>query len=91
MRFKPTKNKVLVKADIPDDVSDGGVVLPKDRKDDPKDSPNTGIVVAIGESDRDPGFKKGDRIVFTDFFTTPTGKKDFMFVDMDDIVAVVED
>lgn len=91
MKLRPTKDKVLVRADIPDDVSDGGVALPKDRAGDPKDNPNTGTVIRVGESDRDPGIKKGDRIVFTDFFTAPTGEKHFYLVDMKNIVGVIED
>ena len=91
MKLKPTKNRALIRVKVPEDISAGGVVLPRDREGDPKDNPNNGKIIDLGESDRDPGFKVGDRVVFTNHWTTATGMKDVFVVDFDDIVAVIED
>ena len=89
MRLRPTKNKALIRVEIPDDVSDGGIALPVDRKDDPKDNPNIGIVLALGETDRTPECKVGDRVLFTDFYESATGEKGVYVVDQSDIAAVM--
>lgn len=93
MKLRPTAGKALIKAEIPPDVSEGGIALPVDREGDPKDNPNIGIVLAVGpplDGTVLPDIKKGDRVLFTDFWTTKTGQKDVYVVEQKDIVAVLE-
>ncbi len=95
MKLKPSPGRCLVKAEIAEDISPGGIALPADREGDPKGDPNIGTVVDIGESldgTVTPCVKIGDRVLFTDFITTrPPGKDENIFiVDFDDIAAVLE-
>lgn len=96
MKLTPTPGRCLIKAEIAEDVSPGGVALPRDREGDPKDNPTIGTVVDIGaalDGTVTPCVKIGDRVLFTDFITTrPPGKdEDVYIVDFDDIAAVLED
>ena len=93
MKLRPTAGNTLVRAEIPEDVSEGGIALPVNRKGDPKDNPQIGKVLAVGpplDGTVLPEIKIGDRVVFTDFWTTPTGKKHVYVVEQKDIVAVIE-
>ncbi len=96
MKLTPSPGRCLIRAEIPEDVSPGGIALPVDREGDPKDNPNIGIVVSIGASKEPgrltPGVKVGDRVLFVDFITTrPPGKDENIYiVDYDDIAAVLE-
>lgn len=98
MKLRPTTGKVLVKAFIPEDVSPGGILLPQDRAGDPKDDPRIGTVLAVGPPMViDCGrvvpmpVKKGDKIIFTDFHTSPTGIENGLMVCQEDIAAIIED
>ena len=98
MKLIPTAGKALIKAEIPEDITDGGVLLPTDREGDPKDNPQIGKVIAIGPPEVKPTglemtmqVKVDDRVIFTDFYQTITGQKDAYFVEQRDIVAVIED
>ncbi len=96
MKLKPSPGRCLIRAEIPEDVSKGGIALPTDREGDPKDNPTIGTVIDIGEAldgTVTPIVKIGDRVLFTDFITTrPPGKdEDIYIVDFDDIAAVIED
>lgn len=95
MKLRPSPGRCLVRAEIPEDVSPGGIALPVDREGDPKDNPNIGIVVAFGppkDGTLTPDINIGDRVLFTDFITTrPPGEdKDVYIVDFEDIAAVIE-
>lgn len=95
MKLRPTPGRCLIKAEIAEDISEGGIALPIDREGDPKGDPNIGTVVAIGpplDGTAIPDVKIGDRVLFTDFITTrPPGKdEDVYIVDYDDIAGVIE-
>ncbi len=96
MKLRPSPGRCLVRAEIPEDISDGGIVLPVDREGDPKDNPNIGVVVDIGPSKATgrltPDVRIGDRVLFVDFITTrPPGKDEHVYiVDFEDIAAVIE-
>ncbi len=95
MKLRPSPGRCLVRAEIPEDVSPDGIVLPIDREDDPKDNPHIGIVVAFGppkDGTLTPDINIGDRVLFTDFITTrPPGKEENVYVvDFEDIAAVIE-
>ena len=98
MKLTPTPGKILVKAIIPEDVSPGGILLPMDREGDPKDDPRIGIVLAVGSPTVlktgqviPMPVKEGDKIIFTDFHTSPTGIQNGIVIDQEDIAAVIED
>ena len=91
MKLRPTKDRVFVKVTVPEDISDGGIALPVDREGDPKDNPDRGVIVDMGDMDEMvPDIKVGDTVVFKDHYTTNTGMKDVLIIDMKDILAVLE-
>ena len=97
MKLTPTPGRVLIKAEIPEDISEGGIILPEDRDGDPKDNPQFGIVMAVGPPTIKKNgkkipmpVKKGERVIFKDFYHTVTGIVNAFFVDQNDIIAVIE-
>ena len=100
MKLKPTTGKILVEAEIPEDITKGGVVLPTDRAGDPKDNPNIGKVLAVGPNmvkqsglEVQMPVKVGDRIIFTDFHTTkgPGMNSKTFIIDQEDVAAIIEE
>lgn len=102
MKIKPIPGKVLIQAIIPPDVSNGGILLPTDREGDPKDHPQYGKVLVIGEGMTDKygnktamPCKMGEKIIFCDSWSTEEKEMGItdgrMFVDQEDILAVYED
>lgn len=95
MKLRPSPGRCLIKAEIAEDISDGGIVLPTDREGDPKGDPNIGTVIDIGaplDGTVMPDVKIGDRVLFVDFITTrPPGKDENIYiVDFVDIAGVIE-
>lgn len=70
MKFKPTKDNILVKVDRKPDTTPGGLALPANSSD----RPSQGEVIAVGDGlfDDNGGRKKmevkvGDRVVFSTY------------------------
>ncbi len=102
MKIKPVPGKVLIQAIIPPDVSTGGILLPTDREGDPKDHPQYGTVLLVGEGMQNKWghtvpmpCKPGQKIIFCDSWSTESKEMNItdgrMFVDQEDILAVYED
>ncbi len=97
VNITPLGNKVLVKRDEAESVTDSGIVLPESAKDRPK----TGVVQAVGEGnlntetgEREPlTLKKGDRVIFSSYAGTEInleGEDDLMIMTESDILAIID-
>jgi chaperonin GroES len=88
MKFKPLGERALVKVVEREETTASGIVLP----DTAKEKPQTAEVVAVGETD-DIKVSQGDIIVFAKYSGTEItlDGEDYMILDADDILGVVED
>ena len=96
MKFKPLGSRALVKLVEREEKTASGIVLP----DTAKDKPQTAQIVAVGEGKLDDNgnrvaleAKEGDVIVFAKYSGTEISLdgEDYMILDADDILGVVED
>lgn len=96
MKFKPLGSRALVKIVEREEKTASGIVLP----DTAKDKPQTAQIVAVGEGKLDDNgnrvtldAKEGDVIVFAKYSGTEIklDGEDYMILDADDILGVVED
>ncbi len=95
MNFKPLGDRALVKIVEREEQTASGIVLP----DTAKEKPQTAEVVAVGEGKlEDNGqrvpldFSQGDVIVFAKYSGTEISLEgdDYMILDADDILGIVE-
>ena len=87
MNFRPLGERALVKMVEREEKTASGIVLP----DTAKERPQTAEVVAVGEGD-DLKVSQGDIIVFAKYSGTEISLdgEDYMILDADDILGVVE-
>ncbi len=95
MKFKPLGARALVKMVEREQTTESGIVLP----DTAKEKPQTAEVVAVGDGkvDKDGqhvevGVSQGDEVVFARYSGTEIklDGEDYMVLDADDILGVVE-
>jgi chaperonin GroES len=88
MKLKPLGERALVKVVEREETTPSGIVLP----DTAKEKPQTAEVVAVGEAD-EVKVNEGDVIVFAKYSGTEItlDGEDYMILDADDILGVVED
>lgn len=95
MNFKPLGGRALVKLIEREQTTASGIVLP----DTAKEKPQTAEIVAVGEGKLDDSgkrvpmeVKESDVIVFAKYSGTEISLEgtDFMILDADDILGVVE-
>jgi chaperonin GroES len=88
MKFRPLGERALVKMVEREETTASGIVLP----DTAKEKPQTAEVVAVGEAD-EVKVSQGDVIVFAKYSGTEIklDGEDYMILDADDILGVVED
>ena len=88
MKFKPLGERALVRVVEREEKTASGIVLP----DTAKEKPQTAEVVAVGDDD-DVKVSQGDVIVFAKYSGTEISLdgEDYMILDADDILGVVED
>jgi chaperonin GroES len=88
MKFRPLGERALVRIMEREETTPTGIVLP----DTAKEKPQTAEVIAVGEDD---GVKvsQGDVIVFAKYSGTEItlDGEDYMILDADDILGVVEE
>ena len=93
--IKPINDKVLIKRLEAESKTAGGIVLPDNAKEKPKE----GTIVAVGNGrllksgDRSQfQVAKGDRVIFSSYAGTEIKVQgvDFLILAEDDILAVVE-
>ena len=95
MKFKPLGERALVRIVEREETTASGIVLP----DTAKEKPQTAEVVAVGEGKPDDkgqrvplDFSQGDVIVFAKYSGTEISLEgdDYMILDADDILGIVE-
>ncbi|MDQ4000042.1 MAG: co-chaperone GroES [Actinomycetota bacterium] len=89
MKFKPLGERALVKVVEREETTQSGIVLP----DTAKQKPQTAEVVAVGQFENEVKVNEGDVIVFAKYSGTEItlDGEDYMILDSDDILGVVED
>ncbi|CAA9467076.1 MAG: Heat shock protein 60 family co-chaperone GroES [uncultured Rubrobacteraceae bacterium] len=88
MKFKPLGERALVKIMEREQTTESGIVLP----DTAKEKPQTAEVVAVGQFEDGIKINEGDVIVFAKYSGTEIklDGEDYMILDSDDILGVVE-
>lgn len=83
--LRPIKNRIVVKADPPDEMTKSGIILP----DSVKERPASGVVAASGS----PEVSIGDKVLFSEWGGNEVdmGEETYVVLDVRDILAVVED
>ena len=93
-KIKPINDKVLVKRLEAEEKTAGGIVLPDNAKEKPKE----GKVVAVGTGKILKGgervdfqVKAGDRVIFSSYAGTEVkvGGEEFLILGEDDILAII--
>ncbi|MBX6762393.1 MAG: co-chaperone GroES [Rubrobacteraceae bacterium] len=89
MKFKPLGERALVKLVEREEKTESGIVLP----DTAKEKPQTAEVVAVGEFEDGVKVNPGDVVVFAKYSGTEIklDGEEYMILDADDILGVVED
>jgi chaperonin GroES len=89
VKFKPLGERALVKVVEREETTPSGIVLP----DTAKQKPQTAEVVAVGQVENGVKVNEGDVIVFAKYSGTEItlDGEDYMILDSDDILGVVED
>ncbi len=88
MKFKPLGERALVKLIEREETTASGIVLP----DTAKEQQQTAEVVAIGNSE-DVKVAEGDVVVFAKYSGTDISldDEDYLILDSDDILGIVEE
>jgi chaperonin GroES len=95
MKLKPIGDKIIVERIEPESKTKGGIVLPDNVKEKPKE----GKVIAIGEgklldngSRVAPSVKVGEKIIFSSFAGNEVkiDTKEYLIMNEEDILAVLE-
>ncbi|MEW6026579.1 MAG: co-chaperone GroES [Planctomycetota bacterium] len=95
MKLKPIGDKIIVERIEPENKTKGGIVLPDNAKEKPKE----GKIIAIGEgklmdngSRVAPSVKVGERVIFTSFAGSEVkiDNKEYLIMNEEDILAVVD-
>jgi chaperonin GroES len=88
MKFKPLGERALVQVVEREQQTESGIVLP----DTAKEKPQTAEVVAIGQFENGVKVNEGDVIVFAKYSGTEINLdgEDYMILDADDILGIVE-
>jgi len=89
MKFKPLGERALVQIFEREEKTVSGIVLP----DTAKEKPQTAKVVEVGEFEDGVKLNQGDTIVFAKYSGTEISLdgEDYMILDADDILGVVQD
>ena len=89
MQFRPLGERALVKMVEREETTASGIVLP----DTAKEKPQMAEVIAVGETEDGVKVSEGDVIVFAKYSGTEINLdgEDYMILDADDILGVVED
>jgi chaperonin GroES len=89
MRFRPLGERALVKVVEREERTSSGIVLP----DTAKEKPQMAEVVAVGNIEDGVEVNEGDTIVFAKYSGTEItlDGEDYMILDADDILGVVEE
>jgi len=89
MTVKPLGNRLLIKPVTEERKTEGGIVLP----DSAKEKPQKAEVKEVGKLDEDYDIKVGDKVIFSKYAGTEIkiDDEDYIIIDLDDVLAKVED
>jgi chaperonin GroES len=89
MTVKPLGNRLLIKPIVEEKKSEGGIVLP----DSAKEKPQKAEVKEVGKLEEDYDIKVGDKVIFSKYAGTEIkiDDEDYIIIDIDDVLAKVED
>jgi len=91
---KPLGDRVFVKVSVPDEKTEGGILLP----DTAKEKPQVGEVVAVGPGSRNEAgvyqsidIKVGDKVLYSKYAGTDImlGQEDYVLVSANDLLATL--
>jgi len=95
LKLKPLGSRVVIEAIEQEEITAGGIVLPETAKE----KPQQGMVLAVGQGDRDEDGKRiamdvavGDKVLFAKYSGTEVkmdGKK-LLILRESDILAIVD-
>jgi len=96
MKVRPLGDKIIVKRDEAESVTDSGIYLPESAKDKPKQ----GKVIALGNGNlnKETGervpftVKKGDEVIFSSYSGTEIkiDGEDMLIMTEDDILGIID-
>lgn len=97
--FKPTGDRILVKRDVVEERSAGGIYIPDSARE--KERAQGGLVLAIGAGKRDANgnripleVQQGDRVYFGKYAGTEAGKdadgSDLIIIREDEVLGVIQ-
>ena len=94
--IRPLHDKIIVRRDEAEGVTESGIYLPESSKERPK----TGTIEAVGDGklntetgERTPlTLKKGDKVIFTSYAGTEItlGDDELLIMSEDDVLAVID-
>lgn len=94
--IRPLHDKIIVRRDEAETVTDSGIYLPESSKERPK----TGTIEAVGDGkvNTDTGsrtplsVKAGDKVIFTSYAGTEIklGDEELLIMSEDDVLAVID-
>ena len=94
--IRPLHDKIIVRRDEAEGVTESGIYLPESSKERPK----TGTIEAVGNGklntetgERTPlTLKKGDKVIFTSYAGTEIklGDDELLIMSEDDVLAVID-
>ncbi|AFG36699.1 co-chaperone GroES [Spirochaeta africana] len=87
MNIKPLGDRVLLKAEVAEEKTKGGLYIPQTAQE----KTQTGVVTAIGESE-EIQVKVGDKVMHDKYAGTAitVEGEDYLIVSSSDIIAIVE-
>lgn len=105
MKITPLFDNILVKVDDVDEISEGGIYIPKSTRDEEQEMQNLGIVVAVGPGrpKEEDGLKRpyipmvlkeGDRVYFGKYAGTDVildGKEFYLMSEQSVLGVITED
>ena len=95
MKFKPMFDKVVIKPDTADEISQGGIHIPSSAQE----TPHKGTVVAVGPGERTetgqiipPGVTVGDQVVYGKYAGSEIRieGEDYVIVEEESIMGILE-
>ena len=94
--IRPLHDKIIVRRDEAEGITESGIYLPESSKERPK----TGTIEAVGDGklntetgERTPlTLKKGDKVIFTSYAGTEItlGDDELLIMSEDDVLAVID-
>lgn len=98
MAIVPAGHRVLIKPEIVEEKTSGGIILAQTTKDREQQATMRGVVVEVGENawkafdDGRPWAKVGDKVVFRKYAgeKVPEGDNEYRVVNDEDILCVIK-